>query len=391
MAGKLSLDAVTTFNPFWSAASINENKTKKHLKKGVRWFLQFLKIAVYLFLTVIGLWGCTETFAQSWIATSPNVGIGLEIGYNYGTTGDFRYDLMSSGLQPYFSFGSTYTHWTMAYGPFYAWFVWPASQMVLPLMYATRVPLGSGIEMGGNTILSIFVLLLLIRIITISITLNSTLATERMTEIQGKVAEINARYKNATDPQSKRNKQLETMRLYKKHKIKSSAVFVQMFVTLPIFLIVYRIVTTLRPIKATILFNIWDLAQTPVTQIFSHFTDTQPGQQGWVYIFFLLLVIPIQFLSQRFPQWLAKKRNHNARTISQRGAQQYKKSQRIQIIFSVFIAIITAMSASGVGLYWFMNALFTILQSYLTHLFILRYRAHRRGSSKLDKILNSGE
>lgn len=148
-------------------------------------------------------------------------------------------------------------------------------------MYATRTPLHSGMfEMGGNTILSIFVLLLIIRVITITITLNSTLATERMTEIQGKVAEINARYKNATDPQSKRNKQLETMRLYKKHKIKSSAMFVQMFVTLPIFLIVYRVVSTMRPIKATVLFSIWDLSQTPMSMVFNHFTDTGPGQQG---------------------------------------------------------------------------------------------------------------
>lgn len=369
-----------TFNPFWSASVVNENKYKEPLKKASLILYKFLKIAIFLFLTVVGLWGCTQQFAESWVGTSPRLGSGLEIGYNYGTTGDYRYDLQSSGNTPYFSFSD----FSLAYGPFYAWFVWPASQIVLPLMYATRTPLNSNsTELGFNTLLSIFILLLIIRIITMSITLNSTLATERMTEIQGKVAEINAKYKNRKDPQSRRNKQLETMRLYKKHKIKSSAIFVQMFVTLPIFLIVFRIVSALRPIKATVLFTIWDLSKTPTSELFSNFTNN-----GYLYIFFLLLVIPIQFVSQKLPQYWAQKRNRNARAQSLKGAEQIKKTKRIQLIFSVVIAFITAFSAAGVGLYWFLNSIFTILQSYLTHVIILKRRERIKGLSKLDKILN---
>lgn len=366
------------FNPFWSASVANEKKNTEALKKAGLYIFKFLKIAIFLFLTVVGLWGCTQILAEPWTGTSPTLGAGLEIGYTYGTTGDYRYDLQSNGQSPYF----TFDNFTMAYGPFYAWFVWPASQIVLPLMYATRTPLG-GVELGFNTILSIFILLLIIRIITMSITLNSTLATERMSEIQGKVAEINAKYKNLKDPQSKRSKQLEIMQLYKKNKIKSSAMFLQMFVTLPIFLIVYRIVTTLRPIKATVLFSIWDLSQTSITQIFSHFTDG-----GWTYIFFLLIVIPVQFVSQKLPQYWASKRNRNARAQSLKGAEQLKKTRRMQLIFSVFIAFITAFSAAGVGLYWFLNSIFTILQSYITHVIIMKRRQRIKGSSKLEKILN---
>ncbi|WP_036448538.1 membrane protein insertase YidC [Mycoplasmoides pirum] len=369
-----------TFNPFWSASVINENKVKKNLKKTWDIFFKFFKICIFLFLTVIGLWGCTQNFAESWVGTSTTLGSGLEIGYNFGTTNDFRYDLQSSGNAPYF----TFTHFTMDYGPFYAWFVWPAAQIVLPLMYATRTPLGSGVDLGFNTILSIFILLLIIRIITMSITLNSTLVTERMTEVQGKVAEINAKYKNAKDPQSRRNKQLEIMQLYKKNKIKSSAVFVQLFVTLPIFLIVFRIVSSVRPIKATVLFTIWDLSKTPISEIFSNFTNN-----GWTYIFFLLIIIPMQFLSQKLPQYWAGKRNRGAKAQSQKGNEQLNRTKKMQLIFSVVLAFITAVSAAGVGLYWFLNAIFTILQSYITHVIILKRRQKIHSSSKLDKILNS--
>ncbi|WP_036498941.1 membrane protein insertase YidC [[Mycoplasma] testudinis] len=369
-----------TFNPFWSASVANENKYKEPLKKAGALIFKFFKICIYLFLTVVGLWGCTQIFAEPWVGTNPTLGTGLEIGFNYGTTGDFRYDLQSSGGAPFFAF----SNWSLNFGPFYAFFVWPASQIVLQLMYAARTPLTFGTpELGFNTILSIFILLLIIRIITMSITLNSIFATERMTEIQGKVAEINAKYKNRKDPASKRAKQLETMRLYKKHKIKSSAIFVQMFVTLPIFLIVFRVVSTLRPIKATILFTIWDLSKTPTSELFSNFTNG-----GWIYIFFLVIVIPVQFVAQKLPQVWAQKRNRNARAQSLKGAEQLKKTRRIQLIFSVVIAFITAFSVAGVGLYWFMNSFFTIAQSYITHLLIMKRRQRVQGSSKLDKIVH---
>lgn len=65
MPRKFNIDAMTTFNPFWSAATINDKKGVKNLKRGFSIFFAFLKICIYIFLTVIGLWGCTEIFAES--------------------------------------------------------------------------------------------------------------------------------------------------------------------------------------------------------------------------------------------------------------------------------------------------------------------------------------
>lgn len=81
------------------------------------------------------------------------------------------------------------------------------------------------------------------------------LAAERMSEIQGKIAEINAKYKDAKDPQSRQKKQLETQELYRKHNVRPFAAFEQIFITLPIFLIIYRVVTILRPLKFMAIFD----------------------------------------------------------------------------------------------------------------------------------------
>jgi YidC/Oxa1 family membrane protein insertase len=107
-----------------------------------------------------------------------------------------------------------------------------------------------------NTLLAIFLLLLIIRALSIMVTLRSTLQNEKMTEVQGKISEINAKYKDMKDMASRQKKQQETMDLYRKYKIKPFAAFEQMFITLPIFLIIYRVVTIVRPLKATSLFTI---------------------------------------------------------------------------------------------------------------------------------------
>ncbi|MBQ6970361.1 YidC/Oxa1 family membrane protein insertase [bacterium] len=101
-----------------------------------------------------------------------------------------------------------------------------------------------------------FLLLLVIRGLTLVISLQSTFQSEKMMEVQGKINEINNKYAGVKDPNAKRMQQQEMIALYKKHNIKPFAAFQQMFLTMPIFLIIYRVVTILRPMKSISLFNI---------------------------------------------------------------------------------------------------------------------------------------
>jgi YidC/Oxa1 family membrane protein insertase len=77
-----------------------------------------------------------------------------------------------------------------------------------------------------------------------------------MSEIQGKVSEINAKYKGLNDTFSKQQKSREIMELYKKNNVKPFAAFEQVMITLPIFMIIYRVITICRPMKTATLFGI---------------------------------------------------------------------------------------------------------------------------------------
>ncbi|MDR0545957.1 MAG: membrane protein insertase YidC [Mycoplasmataceae bacterium] len=365
-------------SPFWVRPASNKDKAKKVFKQIWKW----TKILIFIFFMTMGLWGCFQTMWDGTITTNATIGGGLEFGFPLGQTGDWRYDLSGSMGSQYHVF----SQWTMSYGPFYGLFVFPGAALVLNLMYAIRNWWG-----GLNALLAIFILLLIIRIISITITLRSTLQNERMTEVQGKIAEINAKYKDLKDMASKQKKQQETMELYKKYNIKPFAAFEQMFITLPIFLIVYRVVTICRPLKATNLFTIWNFGLTPLSTIFgSNFANTHPanGPMGWTYIFFLLIVIPAQFFSMILPQRWAKKRNRNAMAISAKGGGRQNKMKIFQYVFAGVMALIVAFSAVGVGVYWFLNSLFSIGQSYVLHKLILRNR--QKGGHLEDRLKSLG-
>ncbi len=359
--------------PSFATSYKPEDKNKQLAKKIFKQILKWTKLLLYLFLFGIGLYGCFQTMFQYEVSTSNIMGSGLELGFSPGTTGNPYFDLNPTPGQAFFPFNQ----FTMDYGPFYAFFVWPFAQLLLHFMWATRSwPVG----LGG--LFGIIIILFIIRLITFFISINSTFQTERMQEVQGKVAEINAKYKDAKDMQSRQKKQMEINQLYKKLKIKPFASFEQIFVTLPILLIVYRVISIVRPLKATILFNIWDLGTSPISAIFSDFVNT-----GWPYIFFLLIVIPTQFFSQKIPQKLSKKRSRKSQTIGVSNNKALDKTKSVGTIMNVFMCIIVAISAAGVGLYWFFSSLLSLLQSYIVHVIIMKRRQGKHGiDAKLNEL-----
>lgn len=365
----IKTEASDVSSPFWAKRTTKTSKTKDAFKTIWKW----AKLIILLFFFVMGLWGCFQSSFDSTVSTSKNIGSGLEFGFNFGQTGNWQYDLMSSSLDQYHTFNS----WTMAYGPFYAWFVWPGAWLTMQISWLLHSWWG-----GINVLMALFVLIVLIRVLSISVTIKSALQNEKMSEVRGKISDINAKYKGLKDAQSRQMKQQETMAIYKKNNIKPFAAFEQLLLTLPIFLIVYRVVTILRPMKSTILFNIWNFSYTPSTQVMSSLTHG-----GWVYIFFILLVIPVQFFSTWFPQILAKKRNRGASASSFKGQKENKKNSRYQYIFAGAMSLIVVFTPTGVGVYWFFNAIMAIAQSYIMHLIIMKQRRKTGTKLKVDSIV----
>jgi YidC/Oxa1 family membrane protein insertase len=61
----------------------------------------------------------------------------------------------------------------------------------------------------------------------------------------------------------------------------------------------------------------------------------------------------------------------------------------IQNVFSIAMGAIVAFSATGVGVYWFLNSLFSIAQSYIIHCLIL-HRRKTTGSKTASRLAALG-
>jgi YidC/Oxa1 family membrane protein insertase len=55
----------------------------------------------------------------------------MEFGFAIGTSGDFRYDLISNGSNGYFAFDS----FTMQFGPFFGLFIYPGALFATFISY----------------------------------------------------------------------------------------------------------------------------------------------------------------------------------------------------------------------------------------------------------------
>ena len=80
--------------------------------------------------------------------------------------------------------------------------------------------------------------------------------TEKIQELNSQITAVKEKYKGAKDSQSRQMQQQEISQIYKKNNVKQGVMVEQMIITLPVFLIIYRVVTILRPFKYTTLFNI---------------------------------------------------------------------------------------------------------------------------------------
>jgi YidC/Oxa1 family membrane protein insertase len=97
---------------------------------------------------------------------------------------------------------------------------------------------------------------MIVRSVSLLITIRSAIQNEKMNEVQGLLAEITAKYKDLTDMQSRQQRQMEISAAYKKYNIKPFAAIEQMLITLPIFMIISRLITIVRPMKTVVLLGI---------------------------------------------------------------------------------------------------------------------------------------
>ncbi|WP_373437562.1 membrane protein insertase YidC [Metamycoplasma equirhinis] len=238
-------------------------------------------------------------------------------------------------------------------GPFYGMFVFPIHR------FMTAIMSGLGAT-GWAVILALIVTVIIVRLITFAISFKSLFSQAKMDEFNQKKAKIEAKYAAYKgDKQMMQRKQMEIQELYKKEKISPWGQMVSLFITLPILIVVFRIISTSPEIKQATWYGI-QLSATSMTRVFSN--------KEYIYLPIIIFSLGMQALAQYMPKILKYKRKKSLRADAYQQEAMKKERRKFNIISLVFIGFGVLFSA-GLQIYWIFGAIWTILQHVFVHYF----------------------
>lgn len=226
---------------------------------------------------------------------------------------------------------------------FSAIFVWPLAQLVN--FFAQYMNVG----------LSVILVTILSRLITLNFTIKSTVMSQKMQAIQPQLTKIQAKYAGKTDEKSQMAQSQEMMNLYNKHGIQPFKTILYTFISFPIMIAIWQAV---QRAEAVVFGEFLTLKMDikPLTAITEDFVG-----EGWKYLLLLVILGAVQFASMRLPQYLAsrkmKKREKEAAKAANQQTQTMTNTMFLMIVF-MSLSMPTAMS-----FYWIVSAVVQVIQT----------------------------
>ena len=245
-------------------------------------------------------------------------------------------------------------------GPFFGIFVYPIAWVTNKLTDA--MPMMHGWE----SLISISVVVIFVSIIVLLLSFKGTLMQTKMQELNAKKSTIDAKYEPYKgNKQMEMRKRQEVMDLYKKEGVSPSAQMATLFVTMPFFLAMWRVVGSIQHIKSTVWLGI-NFASTSYKELFA-------GQ--FQYLPLMLIAFGLQMFSQMYTRILTRKRDKNRTNVHQR--ELMKKNNKTQNIIMIVFGFITLMFSAGLQIYFIIRSIWKICEVQITHHILVSHKKKR--------------
>lgn len=260
--------------------------------------------------------------------------------------------------------GKTWGQAFKEYGFLEGLFVYPFAWLV----HAISDGLGGT---GWVQIFAIFVVTLLVRIVTVISTLVQSKSQAKQQRIQPQINELMKKYPNAQeDPEERRALSLEQAQLMKKNHVHPMLPLLFMIIQFPLFICIW---SALQGSASLASGNWYGLSlTTKVSECFTNYAETNGAIVGiFIFIFMSLANVLSSFTGLWINSWKTK-------VLGNQGMQPTKKdangnpmdpNKTMKIMTYVMMAFVLIMGWSlpvGMGIYWFIGAIISILQSLLT-------------------------
>lgn len=231
------------------------------------------------------------------------------------------------------------------YGIFNAFIVFPMGMLINFLS-----------ETLGNAGLAMIITTVIARSISLPVTIKGQIAMKKQQALQPKMAALEEKYRGRDDQASKQKKAMEMQQMYKDEGVSIGGMFYS-FLTLPVFMGVWRATTASEAItQSGGTFLGFSLGEAPGAMITS-------GQ--YYYILLVVVVAVTQYGQMKVSSNLTSKRSGNdkSRKTAQQSAME-KQMKMMPYIFTVMMVFMSLSLTAAMSIYLATSAIVSISQAY---------------------------
>ena len=251
--------------------------------------------------------------------------------------------------------------WTRGMGPFYGLFVWPIAKI------SVLITNSMGLMNGWESLISIVIVVFMLRILAFILTFKSVLEQTKQQELQAKKAIIDAKYSSYKgNKQMENRKRQEVSELYKKEGVSPLGALGTVFITMPIFLSIWRVIGGVPHLKSTVWLGI-NFSKTSYQELLSG---------SWQYLPLMIIASISAAISQLFPRLLTRKRDKNRINVHQKEAM--KKNNKTQNIVLAVYVIMSLIFSAGIQIYWIIGGVWQVFQTILTHHILVQQKKRKK-------------
>lgn len=204
----------------------------------------------------------------------------------------------------------------------------------------------------GSYGLAILSFTILLRLVTLPLTLKQMRSSKKMSQLQPLIQKIQKEY---SDPKRRSE---ETMKLYKKEGVNPAGCVLPMVIQFPVLIALYEVIRlTLGSTPESVIdlshrLYPWSFVQHAVP-LTSHFLWMDLGQPDQTYLMPILVVVTM---------WLSQKLTMTQQM--QANPQAAQTNQMMLIFMPLIFGWLSINYASGLGLYWVISNVVTIVVNY---------------------------
>ena len=239
--------------------------------------------------------------------------------------------------------------------------------LVFPIAWLTETFVSgfksAGVVGGLAQLLAIFAITFIVRALMLLVTFKQTSSNAKMQAIQPEITKIQNKYPNANkNTYEKQQMAAEMNKLYKKNKINPLGSLLVMIVQFPVFICVWGALQGCASLSTDAFLNLH--LSDSISGVLFGSGNWANGSAVTALILFLLMS-GAQVIAMLLPQWIQKKKRKQVASLGKNPAQNDQQS-KMKMFTYIMMAMIIFMGftlPSAMGVYWFVGALFSVVQT----------------------------